>query len=70
MNFDIGEVLSQEIAYSVHFCFQRLSAATEDFGAKDYNYAYESDGRACLLWSDARLETPSFGNVNNLEETI
>lgn len=70
MNFDIGEVLSQEIAYSVHLCFQRPFAANEDFGAKDYNYACESDSRACLLWSDARLETPSFGNGNNLEETI
>jgi hypothetical protein len=70
MNFDIGEVLSQEIAYSVYLCFQYPSAANDGFGAKDYNYAYESDRRACLLWCDAGLETPNFRNGNNLEETI
>ena len=43
MNFDIGEVLSQEIAYSVHLCFPYPSGANNSFGAKDYNYAYESD---------------------------
>lgn len=70
MNFDIGEVFSQEIAYSVHLCFQRPSAANDGFGAKDYNYAYKSDRRACLRRSDARLETPSFGNGNKLEEAV
>ena len=68
MNFDIGEVLSQEIAYSVHLYFQRPSVANDGFGARDYNYAYESDIRACSPWSDARLETPSFRNGNNPEE--
>ena len=70
MNFDIGEVLSQEIAYSAHLCFQFPSAATDGFGARDYNYSYESDIRPCLPRSDARLEMPSFRNGNNLEETI
>ena len=70
MNIDVGEVLSREIACSVHLCFQHPSAANDGFGARDYNCAYESDIRAGLLWSDARREAPSFSNGNNLEETI
>ena len=68
MNVDLGEVLSQEIAYSVHLCFQRPSAANENLGARDYNYAYESGKRTCLPGPDARLKTPRFRNGNNLEE--
>jgi hypothetical protein len=69
MNFDVGEVLSREIAYLFIYAFSIPLLPVMALGLWDYNYPYEGGLCAQLWapdsWSDA---TTSLANGTNLEE--